>query len=199
MGPSTDSVDPTNPSRVRIALTVASVGAAPGAYLWESSVSGTSLLASHAVASASNSRARPPPFLPAARDFSCASLKASSKPALSHFIAFSSHMISTRSTGNPKDSHRRKASAPETVSRPSSLALAAIFLNCSTPLSSVRPKDSSSSAMISVTRFSSLTISGKTSPNSSTTVLTSVAKKPCLAPSFSRPNRTARLSTRRST
>ena len=114
-------------------------------------------------------------------------------------MPISSAMISVRSLGNPNDSHSRNADAPSMTSRPSSRAFAAIFLNCSMPFSSVFPNDSSSSAMICVTRFSCFTISGKVSPKSRTTVLTSFWKKPCFAPSFSRPKRTARRNTRRRT
>ena len=163
------------------------VGFAPTSYLCASSVSGTALFESHAVASASNRSDGPPDFFPPARDFSCASLNAASNPAESTFMLISSAMSSVRSLGNPNDSHSRKHSEPFTVSRPSSFARAAIFLNCSMPFSSVRPKLSSSSAMISVTRASCLTISGNTSPKCFTTTGTSLWKNPCLAPSFSRP------------
>ena len=153
------------------------------------------LFDNHAVASAWNNKSTPVFFLELILDFSCAALNTWSNSSLFNVKPFSSHMISVKSFGKPKDSHNKNASTPEMTFLFSPLAPSAIFLNFSIPFKSVFPNDSSSSAMISMTLFSSFLISGNVSPSIFTTVGTNLWKKPCLAFNFSRPNRTALLKT----
>mmetsp|Transcript_13111 Transcript_13111/g.37200 ORF Transcript_13111/g.37200 Transcript_13111/m.37200 type:complete len:205 (-) Transcript_13111:1377-1991(-) len=168
----------------------------PAAYLKASSVRGAPILCSADVCSASILREAAPPFLLALRLSSLASSMAFPKPALSTERPRSSAMSSVRSTGKPKVSHRRKASGP-VICRPR--AALAILSKRSRPFLRVLEKEASSSAMISMMRSRLALSSGNTAPIFSTTTGTSWAKKPSLAPSFSRPYRTPRRSTRLST